>query len=108
MAVQLDLLETFLLSTMHDDGKVIVKEMFNRYRANKLGILLGAFQHLPHMFHDVDPHIRSTAVTAMAMGIVMAHSTEDTDLRNIFQGWLDNEAKARGENVVDFFTKGKQ
>ena len=107
MSVQLLLLEDFLITVVPPETRLGIQKVFAAYRKNPVGTLLDSFKYLPRLYYSGDAIQQANTITATAMGIVMAASTENPEIRTIFQNWLEAEARARGENVYDFFTKGR-
>lgn len=105
--VDLLLLEKFLLTVIPNESKNVLLEVFQEIRMDRLqalGISLGRAKSVFES-NELSQPFKFFYTNGMIAGILLASFACNSSDKEMFQGWLDQQARNQGENIVDIFSR---
>lgn len=104
-AVNIKLLEEFLLSAIHAKGKEPVHHFFVMLRKNPVESTMTMLHKMAAPITQGDAPEAWAAINGVLLGISLAHISNNSNLVSFVEGYLEEKRKAAGGNVVDFAVK---
>lgn len=106
MSINIDLARKFFLEYLPPDAQVPVNDVFIQLKTQPLhvlnnGTIIGQMSYLK----NVDPIPRVAFANGYLTGFAMAISMQYPEVEQMMQNYLENEARARGNNVIGFLAK---
>lgn len=102
MAVELDLIEQFLLTIFPTEVKADFIQALKDYRNNPPFLLANSINATQTYFRCDDQQVRWGSVNGVICGMLMCDISNRPNGKEMFEGWLEAYARHNGENVVDF------
>lgn len=100
--VDLLILEKFLLTIIPDKGKPEFSKAFAQFRSDRAPSLALGINVVQRFFHDEREDVQIASVNSLVIGMWMAECTQDQEFLDMFNEWLAQYGRFKGENVVDF------
>lgn len=95
-------LEKFLLTIIPEDAKPEFSKAFAQFRSDRAPSLALGINVVQRFFHDENKNVQIAAVNSLVIGMWMADCTQDQEFLDMFDEWLKQYGRFKGENVVDF------
>lgn len=102
MAVQVTLLNRFVITLCDKDSQVALNNVFKNFSELPLQVMCEGINNIQWFIKHENKLISGAALNGLALGIMMAKMSEDPEQQAVFEGWLEQYSKINGDHVIDF------
>lgn len=103
MSVDLKLLNKWLLTLVSPDTEPGINLFFDNFGKSPIQCFNEGMGGWQHWCSHKQLEVSSAAYHGMIMGIIVAKMSEDDEIRKkLFEMWIEQHAREKGENVVSF------
>lgn len=101
MAVQVQTLNQFIITLCPEETQNAINNVFKNFYDQPLPVMCEGINNIQYFIRDKNnPLASAAAINGIVIGILMARVSETQS--QIFEGWLDEYRKVKGEHVIDF------